>query len=269
MYRAEDILYYTDELDTQAPAVPDFDVTLKKIEVDFYEVTAGWIFFHLIVGENIFDSVFSAVFDPLPELKDWLEDIALGKEHTSFSYDPEGKQYRFDYEYHQSDKVTFTISEAFGDGNVVMKANASRNQLVHAFYIGFLSFANSAKFHSEEWEIQFIQERLCKITELPETELMNKIVDLDRIELKKLLFQANPAHKIVFTTTKTNNEAQMVPDEVDIPDDYDYWRQSQRADFIFDIINRFVTTGFCASRISEFRSAIIEQYLEKGDNING
>ena len=61
-------------------------IITENISVDFYDVDAGWIYFKVKVGEQLFDGRFSEVFDPIMDFKKWLEAIAIGVQQTSFDF---------------------------------------------------------------------------------------------------------------------------------------------------------------------------------------
>ncbi|MBS1538343.1 MAG: hypothetical protein JST20_11420 [Bacteroidetes bacterium] len=56
------------------------------LTVDFYEVDAGWLFFTLRVGQQTFEGRFSDIYDPILDLRVWLEAISEGVQQTSFIY---------------------------------------------------------------------------------------------------------------------------------------------------------------------------------------
>lgn len=256
---------------------------IKNLVVDFYEVKAGWMSFKLTLDEQVFDSSFSDVFDPILDFKNWLEAAAIGVQKCSFSYDPEGNDIQFEIErisYERGNE--FTISEPYENGQIFLKGFVDRKQVVKAFYYGLLNFANSDKFKSEGWEIEYIYERLSKALNWDKEKTINEFCKLDRIELGKALFIADPSYTISFPNAKDINESIQLfvdealkkktnkvierietPTEWQIPDDYDFWKFNKRKKFIEECLNEKTNGSSSGTKISDFRSEIIEKYLKE------
>lgn len=90
--------------------------------------------------------------------------------------------------------------------------------------------------------------------EIDEDTLIGQLTDLDRNELGKLLFNANPIYFNSFPEATDKNE------EWGIPNDYNFWTTDQKQAFVIKCINQ--TTGNNeGSKINDIRSAIIESFL--------
>lgn len=256
---------------------------IELLTVDFYEADAGWLRYKLTIGQQIFDNRFSHVWDPLPDLKHWLEAISIGVQQTSFQYDNEGEGIKFDFERVCWDREVLTISEAYENEEIFIKSNIDSRQIVKAFYLGLLTFASSDKYSSNEWEVEYLKERLCKILNIDEETLIEQLADLDKKELSELFFNANPIYYISFpeatdkneewnmflqdTIDKDNgvtNELKSVetPIESNIPDEYNFWTTDKKREFIIRCINE-TTHGYDGMKINDFRSSIIEKYLDE------
>lgn len=257
---------------------------IELLTVDFYEASAGWLYYNLTVGQQSFNNRFSYVWDPLPDLKYWLEAISIGVQQTSFQYDNEGDYIKFNIERICWDREVLTVSEAYEDGEIFINANIDRRQIVNAFYLGLLTFASSDKYSSKEWELEYLKERLCNNLGIDEETLIEQLVDLDNKELDELLFNADPLYYISFpeatdkneewnmflqdTIDKDNgvtNELKSVetPIESNIPDEYNFWTTDKKREFIIECINE-TTHGYDGMKINDFRSSIIEKYLDEG-----
>ncbi len=252
----------------------------EEIIVDYYEVDGGWICFKVKAGKQVFDGRFSEVFDPLLDFKKWLEAIAIGVQQTSFEFDPEGNEILFDFNRICWDREVLTIREPYEDGDIFIKANVDRKQVVKAFYMGLVNFSQSDKYKPEEWEVEYFKERLCKAMDISEDKLVNQMLDLDRQELMQFLFNADPIYSISFPEAKDKNEefnlfAKSVvegkesveefervetPMEWNIPNDYDYWSSEKKREFIIECLNE-KTEGFSGMKLSEFQSNLIGRYL--------
>ena len=127
----------------------------KKLKINFHEVKYGWIEFTLTLGEKSFQTRFSEVFDPIPDLKKWLEAISIGVQQCSFFFDAEGPEIRFNLERISYDREIFTVSQAYDDSEIFLSDCVDRYQLVEEFYIGLLSFRDSPSFDKREWEVEY------------------------------------------------------------------------------------------------------------------
>ena len=256
---------------------------IELLTVDFYEAEAGWLRYKLTAGQQSFNDSFSHVFDPLPYLKHWLEAISIGVQQTSFQYDNEGKEIKFDFERVYWGKEVLTISEAYESGDIFIKATIDRRQIVKAFYLGLLTFASSDKFVSKEWEIEYMKERLCKILKTDEETLIGQLADLNKKELGVILFNADPTYYVSFPEAKdkneewnmflqdtidknneTSNELKRVetPREWNIPDEYNFWPTDKKREYVIRCLNN-TTNGYDGMKIDDFRSTIIERYLDE------
>jgi hypothetical protein len=164
----------------------------EKIKVKFYESVVGWLRLKISAGEQYANLSFSHCFDPLPDLKCWLEAIALGVEQTSFSYNPEGNIIKFDFLetaysvreteddeppicYSSHSINVFSLSFPFYSNDkrfasntlemimanktlpneqdeIFFKAWVDRKQIVKAFYKAVLDFSKSKRYKPKEWE---------------------------------------------------------------------------------------------------------------------
>ncbi len=253
----------------------------ELLTVNFYKIDAGWLYFKISIGRQTFDSVFSAVFDPMLDLKQWLEAISIGVQQASFTYNPEGTVIKFDFEKINNEKEVFTISDIYGDEKCIIKAEVDRGQIVKAFYLGLLNFARSDKFKSKEWEIEYMEERMCKLLKLNKLELIDYLIDMERAELIEILFQADPLYTVSYPSAKDkteelklfienkiqggklpdNHKSVEERDELDIPKDFNYWTKEKKITFINECL-KYPTNGYHGTKIKDFRSKIIEGFLE-------
>ncbi len=180
--------------------------SIENLSINFYEVIYGWIYFKVEFENQLFEGRFSHVFDPIIDLKNWLEAISVGVQQTSFVYHPEGYEIKFDFQQTNYENEVFTITEQEETEIILLKAKINRRQLVKSFYLGLLLFASSDKFVSKEWEVELLKERLCKILELDENSLIEELADLDKLELGELLFNSDPSYLISFPNAKDKSE---------------------------------------------------------------
>ncbi|MCG3165054.1 MAG: hypothetical protein POELPBGB_00814 [Bacteroidia bacterium] len=250
-----------------------------NLTVDFYKVDSGCLFYKLTLGKRTFDNVFSAVYDPIIDFKNWLEAISVGVKQCSFEFDTEGSDVRFDFNRVSWDKEVLTISDPSSDYVTFIKGSVNRKQIVEAFYQGLLSFAASDKFISKEWEVEYIHERLSKALNWSKEKQIIELCKLDRTELAEVLFNADPSYIVSFPAITDKNEAiklfvreaisekenetiekVLTPDEWKIPDDYDYWQPDKKEIYVRECLDQ-PTDGNGGTKIQDFRSEIIEKFL--------
>ena len=83
---------------------------VEKLEVEFHKVQCGIMDFTIKIGTQVFRNNFTNILDPLPDFKHWLEAITLDVEQTSFTFDNEGSEFKFNYERVHHNESNFTIS---------------------------------------------------------------------------------------------------------------------------------------------------------------
>ena len=69
-----------------------------------------------------------------------------------------------------------------------------------------MTFANSDKFNSQEWEVEYLKERLCKILNIDEETLIEQLANLDKKELGEILFNVDPTYDVSFPEATDKNE---------------------------------------------------------------
>ncbi|MEJ7849648.1 MAG: hypothetical protein WKF92_16310 [Pyrinomonadaceae bacterium] len=138
----------------------------QTLSIEFIECRWGLLFFNLHLGEKIFETNFSNVFDPLPSLKHWLEAVAIGVDQCSFQYDPEGDDVCFNFERRCYDFEVFSVGYAYDDEKSYFEGKIGRRQLVEAFYRGFLEYGNSPEFDRDSWAHDCIGEGSSELSEI-------------------------------------------------------------------------------------------------------
>lgn len=258
------------------------NIEIQHLDVEFYKVEAGWLRFFIETKEWKSFFRFSVVHDPILDLKYWLESIAIGVQQTSYIFDSEGEVMKFDFQEFKWKDACFLISEE--EEGLIFTSYVSRRQLVEAFYLGLLKFASSDAFVSEEWEVEYGYERLCKTWDTDLDSAMNKLLELNRSELIKLLFDLNPRFSVhfpdagspyeeagfLYTMAKQDGKKpeglrmERTPILPEIPEDYNYWSRSKKELFLHDKLEEEVS-AYSGTKIDDFRSVIIETYLRKDE----
>lgn len=167
---------------------------IQEINIEFTEVKFGWLKNVIKIGGQIFNDSFSHVFDPLIHYKHWLESIAIGAQQTSFNYDNEGNQIKFDFEQVTYERCEFSIAEYFNPERIFIKATIDRQQLVKAFYISLFSFYFSKSFNSRDWEIEYMRIKIRDFLKVKEQHLNDIMLKLNRTQMLNLLHFSDSVH---------------------------------------------------------------------------
>ena len=253
---------------------------IENILVEYLEAKYGWIIFKVTAGEQVFEGRFSDVWDPLIDFKHWLEAISIGVQQTSFDFDAEGPDYKFDFNRESWNREVLTISNPYKNDQFYIKAKVDRKQIVKAFYSGLLEFAKSENF-KKEWEIEYIKERLCCALKMDENQLIDSLLELDKKILGETLFKIDPIYTFSYPTAEDKKEEiglfvdealgkgiskehQRIEtaNEWNIPDDYDTWSMDNKRKFIINCINE-KTFGRYGTKIKDFKSSLIENYINE------
>jgi hypothetical protein len=120
---------------------------IEKLEVEFYDCVVGWLRLKISAGKQCENLSFSHCFDPLPDLKCWLEAIALGVEQTSFSYNPEGSVIKFDFL-----ETAYSIKDSENDEPPIFYSS----HLIDVFSLSFPFYGNDKIFASDNVTLEMI-----------------------------------------------------------------------------------------------------------------
>jgi hypothetical protein len=249
---------------------------IHNINMEFTKVKYGWIDFVIKVADITFKDRFSEVFDPLINYKNWLESIAIGAQQTSFNYDNEGNEIKFDFEQMTYERCEFRITEYYNSKRIFLKANVDRLQLVREFYNSLFSFYFSTSFNRKEWEIEYMSTKIRDFLKVDEEHLINIMINLNRTQMLNLLYFADPVYtsktkdfnekldKNLESVLKTLEIKQI--EQKDVPyfwtlsEDYDFWGNQKKTDFINKCLNQ-PAHGYKGTKIIECKSEIIERYI--------
>ncbi len=232
---------------------------ITEIKVDFYEVIAGWIHFKIKAEKVIFESSFSYVYDPILDLKYWLKALTTNVQQTSFTFNPEGNEIKFDIVRINYEWDLFIISEPDENGKVFIKTAVNRKQLIKALYEGIINLTQSERYNPNEWEVSFYKENLSKNLNIKEDKLLPYLKILKRQELIEVFFEANPMYEVKSFNQEDIDKSRK-PIKMVIPKDYDNWDNNTKEKYIVEVLNKEVS-GFDGVKLSEFKSELIEKYL--------
>ena len=222
---------------------------IEKLEIEYYDAEAGWINIRLKAGNKIYEERMSHVFDPLPDLKCWLEAIVIGVEQTSFTFDNEENVIKFDAQrkwINRKKKYLFTI--IWEDENrVEFQVLVDKKQMIDAFYSRLVSFYKSDKYNPREWEFHITHNKLCSFLNLDYSQLIDYCAKLSKLKLIELLkgIEANEAVWWI---------------EDDYPTDYDAKSFEDKREDMKELFENNANP-YDGLSLSDFRSEIIENYL--------
>ena len=214
----------------------------EKLTVEYHNVEAGCMPIRITAGEKIYNDCFSCYWDPLPDLKKWLESITLGTKQSSFTYDNEGQIIKFDIFQKHDDEYCFSVYWE-DEKKLEFQAIVDTKQLVEAFYCGLINLYDSDAYAPKEWEWKPLYKNLQYGNNT------YAYLGKSKQELTELLSDA------------ASDGTQ--PDEWDIPDDYfDYQKMSfeDRETILQELLHTNVNPYDGMSK-KEFQSEIIEKYL--------
>lgn len=156
-----------------------------KIKIVFKSVEVGLIRYELYVkGKKInFRSVFSHVFDPILDIKEWLENIVHDDEVTTFLVDTEGEEYLFKYDQGKFSLHNTYYSEEKNHQKKIASVKVSRRELVEVFYYGLEDFFLSKMYKKDEWEFEIKKELACEKLQIDERQLENYLLSLNKKQL--------------------------------------------------------------------------------------
>lgn len=173
---------------------------MKKVSINFTEVKLDWINFIITVGNQSFKDRFSEVYGPLINYKKWLESISIGAQQTSFNYDNEGNEIKFDFEQVTYEKCVLSITEYYNPKRVFLKESIDRKQLVSELYNSLFNFYFSTAFDSKEWETENMKTKIRAFLKVNDNYIEDIMLNLSRAQMLNLLYFSDPVH-----TSKTDN----------------------------------------------------------------
>lgn len=138
---------FLDVKDSLIPHVLAFTES-KKLEVEIWtEDDSGFIYVTLTLGHQIYETRFSDVWNPVEDLRRWLEAICIGVEESAFVIQNEGEDTKFNFRIWGIGKALFFVGWEMHD--MYMVEHVNRVQFVREFYDRITEFLNPATFHHQ------------------------------------------------------------------------------------------------------------------------
>lgn len=136
----------------EAMIPPSIEPSAHPFAVTFHPPDAGWMDTTFTAGQQSVVFALSNVFDPLPSLVTWLEQVAAG-ENRRFTCDLEGHELAFDLWPHPHG-LRVIVAHIDGIGRTEeIDAVIPRDEFVRSFYGALISFWESPDLvdHWREW----------------------------------------------------------------------------------------------------------------------
>jgi len=195
----------------------------------------------------------SDLYDPFPDLIDWLKDIADG--HLPWMIiEQEGRAAElFTFAGDAPDTIRFVAGEVGNEGprheqrQVMIDVQVARRTLVAAFYRGLRACAKSADYDVWHWARRTVEDVLRE--RAPDTEF-DRLHLLPAEELERLLPR-------VTTSGPLGSEPQI---QAWLPEEFDRWDAGRRKTFLQELLEEEFNTR-CAEDLRNLRSAGLERWL--------
>lgn len=258
----------------------------RRLELSFSDSEFDWINFTIRLGRKSLTTRFSAVYDPLPRFRRWLESLVLQDQPSSrFEWDAEGPTPFFDFERSRFDEGRFTAGT---DGKTVeLSGVVDCRQVVSTLYRGFRSLRSSAKFVPMRYERQELWETLTSAIRMDFPELVEHLTRFDPESLTAIFASGRPSFKfshrysinshwqLEVYSDASYRESRTVPrDEAlcvrwTLPPDFKRWNKLSRYDLVEQCLSQPTAIGVDGSKITELYSEVIEGYLRESAPANG
>jgi hypothetical protein len=129
-------------------------IEIKKLVVEYDAAISGCLPFKVTACDQSYYDVMSCYWDPLPDLKKWLESIVIGVQQCSFKYDNEGQIIKFDFKMIWQDHQKICQFSVFWNNknHLYFRVFVEIKQLVNAFYCATMQMFDSEIYNPKEWE---------------------------------------------------------------------------------------------------------------------
>lgn len=238
----------------------------SKFQVHFTHAKDGYLYYEIQYGNIFFKNEFDAAFDPIMDLKNWLEEISRGLENqNTIRIENGGELIHFLFKEVQNKGFLF-LSD-YHPNKPILQIPTTRKELVRNFYRAVIDFSNSPKYEPKEWERIYLKDLLCKdFGGVNEEVLVKMLLCMNRENLLKVLFKTKKwsvsyqfkANRIkyidsyYFANHFTNA----------LPKNYDELSELKKEEIILNWLNQIVNQkNWNGTSLREFKSEIIEEFL--------
>ncbi len=119
----------------------------RPLQISFYREGGGWILLRLNLPEKTIKISLSGVFDPLPDLFTWIEDICQNNLPSEIEIDQEGQFVRIVASILTRDAKDSFLLKIFNSDTeqLLVKSELSKRDFVMTFLNRFESFVDKSK----------------------------------------------------------------------------------------------------------------------------
>ena len=132
--------------------------TPQPIKVTYHETKFTGIPVTITSGVQTFKFFFVALWNPIPDLLQWLEQIAAGAFKCTLSFDEEGPQTELNF-YQTDGMARLVIERCDSYGSACLESWVDPLQLVDAFYNGLIAYMHSPLYVHDEWVVEYINDK--------------------------------------------------------------------------------------------------------------
>lgn len=238
----------------------------QKFQVHLTHAKHGFIYYEIQYGNIFFKNEFDTAFDPMMDLKNWLEEISIGLENqNTIRIENGGELIHFVFKEVQNKGFLF-LSDYDPDKSI-MRIPTTRKEVVRNFYKAVIDFSNSPKYEPEEWETVYLKDKLCKhFGGVSEETLVEILLCMNRENLLKLLFKTKKwsvpyqfkANRIKYIDSHyfANHFSNS------LPKNYDDLSELKKEEIILHWLNQIVNqNNWNGVSLRKFKSEIIEDFL--------
>jgi hypothetical protein len=220
--------------------LPGKPTVVEAIEVNFGEAHVGWQPVFLSAAKHSTRFHASDVYDPFPEIIQWLEIIARG-ECGRVVVNQEGSyQELLALPVTDRERVRIVVSvlprSEDGFREIELDIDISRRRFVGAFYGALHAHAESEDYDPYQWTFRLLKDDLVRSGIAPSPE---QLAGLDATSLRDVV------------------------DGFIVPEDFDTWDAVRRLTFVSELLDA-PSSGCSATDLRKLRSTELEDFLASG-----
>ncbi|PID84051.1 hypothetical protein CSB09_02750 [Candidatus Gracilibacteria bacterium] len=224
----------------------------KKPNIQFTlnTIIAGSIDFTFRIDKQQFDGVFSEIFDPLADLKAWLEAISVGVQQASCRFIADGSKISFNFEKTNENEGIFILREVYENEFIPplnIQSTVYKKELIRAIYTEFIDFFGSANYDPMEWERLTYEDIICEQFDMDTDQILDELLGYSKKELDNIFVNICPKGKSPKKCVR-------------IPDTYESIEKDKKIQQIQKIL-KINLHPFFGMKAKDFKSGIVETFL--------
>ena len=238
---------------------------VQELSVEYFPTEFDLIDFRIKLGEQLLEDRFSAVFDPLPAFRSWLEAVAVGVTRCSFWFDDEGRELEFEFEQTSFNEYILRISHYYADPGEppLLCGFVDPRAMVEAFYRPFLKLDGNPQIIAS-WERYRYWEIISPESQMTLDETVEFALGLSAAELSAK-FGVPPPEDQFCPNAEGVGELVGGSDFYQMPAEFDSWPDEKRRAFLNELLT--ITFDNSGTPIRDFRSAIVEEFIGEPSEI--